>query len=197
MLARTRDVLLLSLTLLFANLMYGQGGANGTILGTVTDNSGAVVAGANVDVTNTATNVTSHTQTTSSGDFTIPFLSPGTYTVTVQAPGFQKSVTNSVPLVVGQQQRVNVAMKTGAVTETVEVQASAIALDTDTSAVTQTVTPTQIEQLPLQNRNFVGLLFIGAQTVNNFRFGRLEPIAIEGGNPITTSQASSDAPCQR
>lgn len=51
MLARTRDVLLLSLTLLFANLMYGQGGANGTILGTVTDNSGAVVAGANVDVT--------------------------------------------------------------------------------------------------------------------------------------------------
>lgn len=53
MLARTRDVLLLSLTLLFANLMYGQGGANGTILGTVTDNSGAVVAGANVDVTNT------------------------------------------------------------------------------------------------------------------------------------------------
>lgn len=88
-------------------------------------------------------------------------------------------------------------MKTGAVTETVEVQASAIALDTDTSAVTQTVTPTQIEQLPLPNRKFVGLLFIGAQTVNNFRFGRLEPIAIEGGTPITASQASSDAPCQR
>lgn len=193
MLARTRDVLLLSLTLLFANLMYGQGGANGTILGTVTDNSGAVVAGANVDVTNTATNVTSHTQTTSSGDFTIPFLSPGTYTVTVQAPGFQKSVTNSVPLVVGQQQRVNVAMKTGAVTETVEVQASAIALDTDTSAVTQTVTPTQIEQLPLQNRNFVGLLFIGAGAVQTngeqgqMRQGEGNAISINGGRPTSNN----------
>ena len=58
-------------------LLYGQGGAYGTILGTVNDNSGAVVAKAGVDVTNIATNVTKHTETTSSGDFTVPYLHPG------------------------------------------------------------------------------------------------------------------------
>src|SRR5581483_2549954 len=125
----------LLLALPFATLAYGQGGANGTILGTVTDNSGAVVAGAAVDITNTATNVTNHTQTTSSGDFTVPFLPPGTYRVSVQASGFQKSVIADVTLVVAQQARVNVTMRPGTVSESVEVQASAVVFDTDTAAV--------------------------------------------------------------
>src|SRR5437867_4909611 len=106
--ARTRVLFLLVVTLSFANLLHAQGGANGTILGTVTDNSGAVLASARVDVTNIATNVTNQTQTTSSGDFTVPFLLPGTYRITVQAPGFQKSVTEGVTLVVAQQERINV-----------------------------------------------------------------------------------------
>ena len=59
-----------------AGLLYGQGGANGTILGTVTDNSGAVLANAGIDVTNIATNVTAHTQSSSTGDFTLPYLQP-------------------------------------------------------------------------------------------------------------------------
>ena len=85
--------------------LYGQGGAYGTILGTVIDNSGAVVAKASVDVTNVATNVTKHTETTSSGDFTVPYLTPGTYRVTVQSQGFQKSVVDNIGLVVGQDAR--------------------------------------------------------------------------------------------
>src|SRR5439155_2057613 len=120
MLANMRNLFLLGLILSFANLLHAQGGANGTILGTVTDTAGAVLANARVDVTNIATNVTNQTQTTSSGDFTVPFLPPGTYRVTVQSPGFQKSVTDAVTLVVGQQARVNVGMKPGAVSETVE-----------------------------------------------------------------------------
>ena len=76
MLTQMKSFCLVALTLLFASLAYGQGGANGTILGTVTDNSGAVVANAGIDVTNIATNVTNHTQSTSSGDYTIPFLPP-------------------------------------------------------------------------------------------------------------------------
>jgi len=146
-------------------LLHSQGGAYGTILGTVTDNSGAVVPNATVDVTNTATNVNNHVQTSASGDYTVAYLQPGTYRVTVQASGFQKSVIADVTLQVAQQARVNAVMKPGAVSQTVEVQASAVALDTDTAAVTQTVTPTQIEQLPVENRNFVSLLFIGAGAV--------------------------------
>lgn len=183
----------LALTMLLANFALGQGGANGTILGTVTDNSGAVVTGAGVDITNTATNVTSHTQTTSSGDFTVPFLAPGTYKVTVQAPGFQKAVTDGVTLAVAQQARVNVTMRPGTITESVEVQASAVALDTDTAAVAQTVTPTQIEQLPVENRNFVSLLFLGAGAVQTngeqgqMRQGEGNAISINGGRPTSNN----------
>lgn len=90
MLSKIQSAFLFALLLSLAALGYAQGGANGTILGTVTDNSGAVVANATVDVTNTATNVTNHTQTTSSGDFTVPFLQPGTYKVTVQATDFRR-----------------------------------------------------------------------------------------------------------
>src|SRR5438270_7120300 len=96
-------------------LLYGQGGAYGTILGTVTDNSGAVVANAGVDVTNTATNVTNHVQTSSSGDYTVPYLQPGAYRVTGQAKAFQKSITDGLILVCARQERGNVTMTPRAV----------------------------------------------------------------------------------
>src|SRR5258708_5958963 len=146
---RVRNVLACLLVVISASWLYGQGGANGTILGTVTDNSGAVVADAKVDVTNVATGVASHTETGANGDFTSPYLAPGTYSVTVQAPGFQKAIADSITLAVAQQARVNINMKPGAVTETVEVQANAVSLDTDSAAVSQLVSQQQVEQLPL------------------------------------------------
>src|SRR3954454_12257832 len=146
--ATTRILCLCLVIFSGAAYLFSQGGAYGTILGSVTDNSGAVVANAGVDVTNTATNVTKHVQTTSSGDYTIPYLQPGSYRVTVQAGGFQKSVSEGVILEVAQQQRVNVVMKPGAVSETVEVQASAVTLDTDNSAVSTLITQKQVEELP-------------------------------------------------
>jgi hypothetical protein len=184
---RTHSFLLVLLITVCAGLLYGQGGANGTILGTVTDSSGAVLANVGVDVTNVATGVTNHAQTTSAGDFTVPYLPPGTYRVTVQAPGFQQSVTENVGLVVGQKSRVNVALKIGAANSQVEVNASALALDTDSAAVSQVVTQTQMEQLPLNGRNFLNLLFItpgavqavGEQAV--MTQGRGNAISINGG----------------
>src|SRR5260370_40872121 len=89
--ATTRILSLCLIVISAAGLLYGQGGAYGTILGTVKDNSGAVVAKAGVDVTNVATNGAKHTETTSSGDFTVPYLAPGTYRVTVQSAAIQKS----------------------------------------------------------------------------------------------------------
>jgi len=193
MLAKMRIVLLFVLTVSLSNLLYAQGGANGTILGTVTDTAGAVVANARINVTNVATNVTNQTQTTWSGDFTVPFLPPGTYRVTVESSGFQKVITDSVTLLVGQQARVNVALKPGQVSETVEVQANSVSLDTDTAAVTQIVTPTQIEQLPVENRNFVSLLFLGAGAVQTngeqgqMRQGEGNAISINGGRPTSNN----------
>ena len=169
--------------------LYGQGGAYGTILGTVKDNSGAVVAKASVDVTNVATNVTKHTETTSSGDFTVPYLTPGTYRVTVQSQGFQKSVVDNIGLVVGQDARADVSMRPGAVSESVEVEASAVALDTDSSAQSQLLSQQQVEALPLNGRNFMQLLLVGAGAVTvggeqgTMRQGEGNAVSINGGRP--------------
>ena len=136
----TRRILLLCLMVAStAGLLYGQGGASGTILGTVTDTSGAVIAAAKVEVTNIATGVVVRTETGSTGDYTVPYLNPATYKITVTATGFQKSVSNEFVLAVDQQARVNIALKPGAITETVEVQASAVTLDTDNSAVSSLI----------------------------------------------------------
>jgi len=173
-------------------LAYGQG-AVGTILGTVTDSSGAVVAGADVQVTNLATNVSHSTKTTDTGDFTAPYLPPGNYRVSVQAQGFQKTIVDNVNLVVAQQARVDVAMKTGVNTEVVEVQGSAVALDTDSSAVSQIITQKQVDQLPLNGRNFLSLLFIGAGAVETtgeqgqMRQGTGNAISINGGRPTSNN----------
>ena len=172
-----------------AALLYGQGGAYGTILGTVTDNSGAVVAKAGVDVVNVATGIGNHTETTSSGDYTVPYLQPGTYRVTVQATGFQKSTVENVGLVVGQVARADFNMKPGTINETIQVEATEVALDTDSSAVAQTVTEKQVDELPLNGRNFLSLLFIGGgavQTVGEqgqMRQGAGNAISINGGRP--------------
>ncbi len=187
--ATARILCLCLLLISAAGFLYGQGGAYGTILGTVTDNSGAVVAKASVDVISVATGVTKHTETTSSGDYTVPYLQPGSYRVTVQAPGFQKSVVDNIGLVVGQEARADLRMKPGAVSESVQVEASAVALDTDSSAVSQLVAEKQVDELPLNGRNFLNLLFIGAgavQTVGEqgqMRQGAGNAISINGGRP--------------
>jgi hypothetical protein len=179
----------LILFLFSASFLHAQGGATGTILGTVTDNSGAVVPNASVDAINAGTNVTSHTQTTGSGNYTVPYLNPGVYRVSVQAPGFQKMVVDNVTLVVDQQVRIDVTLKPGIVTQTVEVRANAVALDTDNAAISQTVSDKQVEELPINGRNFTSLLFIspGAVTLGGemggMRSGEGGDISVNGGRP--------------
>src|SRR6266571_229274 len=193
MTVKIHNLLLCLLIVIRAGVLYGQGGANGTILGTVTDNSAAVVAKASVDITNVATGITSHAESSSEGNFTVPYLAPGLYRVTVQAPGFQKAVADNISLAVAQQARVNVTMKPGAVTEHVDVEASAVALDTDSAAVTQLISQKQVEQLPLNGRNFLNLLFIGAGAVQTtgeqgqMRQGEGNAISINGGRPTSNN----------
>ena len=190
---RVHSLVVCLFVIVSAGLLYGQGGANGTILGTVTDNSGAVVANAKVDVVNVATGVANHTEASANGDFTVPYLAPGTYNVTVQAPGFQKALADNIVLAVAQQARVNVVMKPGSVSETVEVQANAVSLDTDSSAVSQLISQKQVEQLPLNGRNFLNLLFIGAGAVQTngeqgqMRQGEGNAISINGGRPTSNN----------
>ena len=97
-----RITLCFTVLLLLAGRLFAQAGATGTVLGTVTDSSGAIVANAKVTVTNTGTNVPFRTTTTSSGDYYAPSLNPGSYKVTVESAGFQKSATDTFTLTVDQ-----------------------------------------------------------------------------------------------
>ena len=179
----------LTVLLMMAGRLFAQGGATGTILGTVTDTSGAIVSGANVTITNTSTNVAVQTTSGSAGDFYVPSLNPGLYKVTVESTGFQRSVTNTVTLTVDQKVRIDVSLKPGAVTETLQVTAQAVTLDTDSAALSQLVSQQQVEELPLNGRNFMQLLLIGAGAVTvggeqgTMRQGEGNAISVNGGRP--------------
>src|SRR5207342_2104756 len=95
----------------------------GTILGTVTDPSGAVVAGAKVTVKNTGTGLERSTETSGDGSYSLPELPIGTYNVTVTQSGFQTFVATGVTVDVAAQRRVDAALKTGEVSTKVEVAA--------------------------------------------------------------------------
>lgn len=184
-----RILAIVAMALLLIRPGWGQAGTTGTILGTVTDTSGAVVPGASVEVTNVATNATNRVTTTATGDYTLANLVPGTYKVSAQMNGFSTVVTHDIVLAVAQNARIDLRLKPGAANETVEVSATAVALDTDSSAVAQTVTPQQVSELPLNGRNFTDLLFIGAgavQTVGEqgqMRQSEGDAISINGSRP--------------
>lgn len=179
---------LVVIALVGAGVVFGQSGV-GTILGTVTDASGAVIANATVEVTNTATNVTQKTQTTSAGTYNVPYLRPGIYRVSVSMTGFQKSVTEGVTLTVDQENRVDVSLKPGTISESVTVVVNGVALDTDDAAVTQLVSEKQVTDLPLNGRSFEQLLFIGGGAVQTggeqatMRAGQGAAVSINGSRP--------------
>ena len=156
---------LLFLLLAVCGNLFGQAGATGTILGTVTDSTGAVVPNAKITVTNTATKVAFQTLSNGAGDYNAPALNPGTYTVTAEARGFQKAVVTSFTLTVNQHARVDLSLRPGSITETVEATAQAVSLDTDTTELANLVSQQQVENLPLNGRNFMQLLLVGAGAV--------------------------------
>lgn len=144
---------------------WGQG-AQGTIVGTVKDATGAVVANASVIVTNTETNVVQPTKTTQAGDFTVPFVKPGVYRVGVEVSGFEKAEVKDITVQVGQIARADVTLKPGASTETVSVSANPVSVDTDSSSIGEVITERQVLDLPMQDRSFGSLLLLapGATT---------------------------------
>jgi hypothetical protein len=121
----------------------------GIINGTVHDPSDANVPGARVTATNTATNVGWTTESTSTGDFTIPALPVGTYQVKVEIQGFKAAIRNDVIITAGGVATINVQLEVGALTETVEVAASLDLLQTSTAKVSTAVANRMVDELPL------------------------------------------------
>ncbi len=136
----------------------------GAIVGTVTDPSGAVIAGADVTVTNVDTNIAVKTTTDSAGEYVVTPLNIGRYSVTIGAAGFKRSVRSDITLNVQDRLRVDAKLEVGAVTDTVEVAAAAPQLETDTSYLGEVVDSQRIVDLPLNGRFFTRLAVLTAGT---------------------------------
>ncbi len=100
---------------------FGQAGTGGTIVGTVTDPSGAAVPNAAVTITNTATNVSTNIKTNDTGQYVVPDLQIGKYNVKIEAPGFKTAEQKDIVLTVGQRARVDFPLEVGTTQETVTV----------------------------------------------------------------------------
>ncbi len=150
---------LLMLWLLATSSLLGQG-TSGTIVGTVLDSSGAAIANASVNIKNRGTNEIRTVQTGASGQYSMPLLPPGVYEVSVDAAGFSKAVTGDVSLLVNQTARVDLTLKVGESTQTVEVTGAAPVIQTDSSSLGDVIDQTAVSTLPLNQRNWVSFALL-------------------------------------
>lgn len=150
-------VALLMISIVALNgLVHAQFGAS--LEGTVTDNSGAVVSGAQVTVTEQTTGVSHNAVTDASGFYRINDLPPGRYDVAVEAASFKKSTKSNVNVMAEQPNAANVTLQTGSANETVTVTSAATALQTEDANIQGTLTATEVENLPEIDRDPYELL---------------------------------------
>ena len=134
---------------------------NATLLGTVTDSSGAPVANAKVLLTETNTGIIHNSQTNESGNYVLPDLPPGTYSVTAELAGFKRASRVGIDVIVNTTQRVDLVLQPGNVSETVTVEAETAILQTERADTGRKLETVLTENLPLgTNRNYQNLLNI-------------------------------------
>lgn len=189
-----------ALCLVWTSLAFGQI-RSGTITGTVTDTTGAVVPGAEVVVTHLETNISSSVVSTDAGLFTAPYLAAGTYSVTVTLTGFAPFKQSGVTLGTAQTVRVNAELRMGDVGETVEVSAAATQLQTGNATVEGGTDAKMIEALPNITQNPLAYASLQAgvvgrnatsdtQSLNSFGIGvngrrQWSAVGVNGGRAFT------------
>ena len=143
------------LLLLVTSSLLAQG--NGLIFGTVTDQSSAAVAHADVTATNEATGVTESVKSNDAGNYVFPDLRPGSYKITAQVAGFETTQRRGVVVEVERRVRVDLPMKVGEVKQVLEVGGTATTVDTLTSTIKDVVDSNRMDDLPLNGRNALQL----------------------------------------
>ena len=163
-----RRVFILGLALLICLPLQAQV-AGGSIFGSVCDPGGGAVQTAGVSIKDIATGVVRTTVANSVGAYAIPNLQPGTYEVTVTAPGFSRAVVTGIALTVGAQEPVNVALALGTTNEQVQVVGAAAGIELATSSLGAEVSGGTIRELPLNGRDWTQLATLepGVNTIRN------------------------------
>ena len=150
-----RKIVTASLMTLLSVLLLGDSpkasgqAVNGTLLGTVTDSTGAVVSNTKVVVTETTKSVIHESITNESGNYTVPDLPPGSYSVAVEATGFKKYVQQNIALSSNSTTRVDIVLQAGSVSESVTVTSAPPVLQTDRADITTKIETEQVMNMPL------------------------------------------------
>src|SRR5215472_662521 len=154
-----RSLLFVVVLLLAASFASAQT-FRGTILGTVTDTSGAVLPSATVKVVNVNTGLERTTQTSADGSYSVPELPLGTYSVTVSQSGFETAITKGVTVNVAADSRVDVVLKPGQVATEVEVTGEVPQVDTTSDTLGGILTSKTIESVPVNGRDYTKLIYL-------------------------------------
>ncbi|HXK62006.1 MAG TPA: TonB-dependent receptor, partial [Acidobacteriota bacterium] len=175
--------LVLLLFLLTSSAGWAQFTQRGTITGVVTDPSGAVIPGANVTLTDLDRNQTLETVTGDEGTYTFANVTPGRYQVSVEMPGFSKSVSDQINLASQQTLRVDMALQVGEMSEIVEVRGTAPLLKSEQGSVGQVVDRAFVESLPTKGRNFTAFVAL-APNISTFPRGNWGGTWAVGGHHV-------------
>lgn len=148
-------IVLATLTTVCGSLAWSQ--ATASFSGTVTDNTGAVLSGAQVTITAQATNVAREATTDGSGHFVVPSLSAADYTIRVEAAGFKASEAKDVRLQIDEQRELDFKLAPASVSTSVDVSATEVAVQTSNPTLGEVITSQEVAELPLNGRDFVQL----------------------------------------
>lgn len=170
-----------SFLLLCAGTLYSQ---TATVVGHVADPSGAAIVGAKITATNAGTAVAASTVTTGDGNFTLPFLQPGSYNVTVEATGFASGVRRDVKLDVDQTANFDFVLQVGSTRETIEVSGTAPLLQTQTAGVGQEIENKTVVTLPLNGRDYTQLVTLSAGAAPNPHSRASNGFSLNGGSTL-------------
>jgi hypothetical protein len=176
---------LIPILLLMSSLAHAQSYA-GSVRGTVTDPSGASVAGATVTLRDVGTNATAHATTTDQGVFSFPIVNVGRYEVTIKGGGFKDYVAQNVEVHVSTATEVNARLELGAATESVTVEANDVQVQTTTAEVGAVIEGTQVRELPLNGRNFMALTQLQPGVSANNQFDSKDK-GLQGGSDFSVN----------
>lgn len=152
-------IYLLLFALMAPHAVFGQATASGTISGTISDPSQAVINGAEVTITSVSTGASRTMVTNNAGSYRFDLLPAGAYKLTVKANGFSTAVQN-LELLVGQTSTSNVTLTPGAASQTVEVEASNPLVDVMKTSVSAEITPTDVQSLPMVGQDVADLAYL-------------------------------------
>ncbi len=165
--ALLQTVLLAATVLCVIPVAWSQTATTGVLRGTITDPSGGVIPNADVQATSRETGARREVKSGADGTYVVPLLTPGTYRIEVAAEGFARAIQSGAVISVTETTVLNVRLKVGAASETIEVRGAPPIVDTTTNTLGEVVSPSQVQSLPLVNRNFTQIMDLSSGVVSS------------------------------